>query len=145
MKKKFSAASAVLFTACLVGAADIDKILAGPPSHDIQTIDYDGQHIPEALDALIGYTTVIRLKGELAREVPAGNAADPQKPGSGNWLVFIAKEGDAVYLKPTRPNAATNLEIRTDHNNRYPLFIKERSQERGAHPNLEYILNAASE
>ena len=145
MKKKLLAAGAVLFAAALAGAADLDKILAGSPSHDIQTIDYDGQHIPEALDALLGYTTVVRLKGELAREVPAGNAADPQKPGSGNWIVTISREGDAVYLKPTRPNAATNLEIRTDHNNRYPLFIQERSQQRGAHPNLEYILQASSE
>jgi hypothetical protein len=145
MKKKLFAASAVLSAASLVVAADIDKILAGTPGHDIQTIDYDGEHIPDALDALLGYNTVIRLKGELAREVSAGNAADPQKPGSGNWIVTIAKEGDAVYLKPTRPNAATNLEIRTDHNNRYPLFIKDQSQERGAHPNLEYIIGATSE
>lgn len=145
MKQKLFIAGAAFWTASVAVAADVDKILAGSPSHTIQTIDYDGQRIPEALDALLGYTTVIRLKGELAREVPAGNAADPQKPGSGNWIVAIAKEGDAVYLKPTRPNAATNLEIRTDHNNRYPLFIQERSQERGAHPNLEYILNATSE
>jgi hypothetical protein len=145
MKRKLFVASAVLSAASLIVAADIDKILAGSPSHDIQSIDYDGQHIPDRLDALLGYNTVIRLKGELAREVSAGNAADPQKPGSGNWIISIAKEGDAVYVKPTRPGAATNVEIRTDHNNRYPLFVKERSQDRGVHPNLEYVINATFE
>jgi Conjugal transfer protein len=127
-------------------AADVDKVTAGAPSNEIQTIDYDGQRIPDPLDALLRYNTVIRLKsGELAREVSAGNAADLTKPGSGDWIVAIAKDGDAVYLKPTRPGTATNLEIRTDHNTRYAFFIQDRSQDKGYHPHLEYLINPTSE
>src|SRR4051812_22364806 len=91
-----------LLWAVSLGAADFDKVTASTPSNEIQTIDYDGQRIPDPLDALLRYNTVIRMKGgELAREVSAGNAADLTKPGSGDWIVAIAKDGDAVYLKPT--------------------------------------------
>ena len=145
MSNKLPLFSAALFVYSL-GAADLDKVSAGLPSNEIQTIDYDGQHIPDALDALLRYQTTIRLKGgELAREASAGNGADLSKPGSGDWIVAIATDGDAVYVKPTRPGAATNLEIRTDHNNRYALFIRDHSQDKGYRPHLEYILNPASE
>lgn len=122
--------------------ADYDKVTAGQPSHDFVVVNYDGQHIPEALEGMLRYNTVIRLPvGEDATEASAGDAADFTKPGSGDWVIQIAKERDAVYAKPARQGAATNIEIRTDHGNRYTFLIADHSLDKGAHLHLEYIIN----
>jgi Conjugal transfer protein len=91
---------------------------------------------------MLRYNTVIRIpKGELVREASAGDGADLSKPGSGDWIIVASTDGDAVYAKPTRPGVATNLEIRTDHGNRYTFFLQDHSQDRGYRCHLEYIVN----
>jgi Conjugal transfer protein len=141
MKAKTFLIGAALFARSL-WAADLDRVTAGPPSHEFRVIDYDGQKIPDALDAMLRYNTVIRLpKGELVREASAGDGADLSKPGSGDWIIVASTDGDAVYAKPTRPGVATNIEIRTDHGNRYSFFIQDHSQDKGYRCHLENIVN----
>lgn len=141
MKAKTFLIGSVLFARSL-WAVDLDRVTAGQPSNEFKVIDYTGQRIPDPLDAMLRYNTVIRIpKGELVREASAGDGADLSKPGSGDWIIVPSTDGDAVYAKPTRPGVATNLEIRTDHGNRYTFFLQDHSQDKGYHCRLEYIVN----
>jgi hypothetical protein len=138
MKWKESIGVVLLATRGL-SAAGSDKVTAGAPSADFITINYDGQSIPDPIDGVLRYNTVIQLpKGELVREVAGGSVATEGKPGSGDWIVTASTDNDAVYVRPTRPGVATNLEIATDHNNRYKLLLQDRSQSDGYHPHLQY-------
>jgi type IV secretory pathway VirB9-like protein len=121
------------------------RILAGPPSLEFRVIDFAENRIPEPLDAEIRHVTVIRMPpGETAVEASAGDTAQPDKPGSGGWIVIISQGGSAVLVKPTKPGTDTNLDILTDLKSRWAFLVRDHTLDRGYRCRLENVLKAST-
>jgi hypothetical protein len=129
----------------LLCAADVDKITASDPSTEIRIINYNGTEIP-TVDAQLRYNTVIQLPhGERSIEADSGDAGKVGQPGSGHWIVTQSDTGDAVIVRPTQVGLKTNLDILTDHGNRYKFFVIDRSGNTGYHSQLAITLVPSSQ
>jgi type IV secretion system protein VirB9 len=98
----------ILGTLTMLGSASafaqVQPVSAGGDPH-LQQIDYDSREIVQ-LRGAPGYQMMIELSpDEQVQSVALGDSA--------GWQVSVNKEGDRLFLKPSQPDASTNMTVVT--------------------------------